>query len=144
MKHLATIFLLCAALVPCSFTQETATNAPLIKATPAEHPKTVSLPVSTAKDELRAAIHHQDQIERQISDLTAQVAKIQQQATQSLAQAQQQFAQLQAEQKQVAKAVEDARAKAYEAAHLDSKEYAFDQEKMEFSQNPPAKTEAKK
>jgi hypothetical protein len=77
------------------------------------------------KDVLRAAIHKQDQTQKQISDLNAAFLQYQQQA-QAKAQ------QLQAQEKQNETAIKDAEDKAYAAAGLDRDKYTLDKEAMEF------------
>ena len=106
--------------------------AGLAQATPGK----AKIPVTIeSRDVLRAAIHKQDQAQKQISDLTAQFVQMQNQATTKMQT-------LQAQEKQAAEAVSEAKTKAYAAAKLDPGKYDLDLDTMEFSAKTP--TEAKK
>lgn len=103
---------------------------------PVDPPKAekVQVPLD-ARDALRAAIHQQDKIEKQISDLNAQFLQYQ-------SRAQQQSQSLQGQQKAAAEAVEASKKKAYEAANLDDAKWSIDTETMEFTAKPEQKAEA--
>jgi TolA-binding protein len=105
---------------------------------PADPPKAEKIAVPLeARDNLRAAIHKQDQIEKQISDLNSQFLQVQ-------SRAQQQSQSLQSQEKAAADAVEAAKVEAYKAAKLDRAKWEIDIEGMEFSAKPEQKAEAKK
>lgn len=96
----------------------------------------VKIPVPAAdKDNLRALIHKQDKIEKQVAELNAQFMKLQQQA---IAQMQG----LQADQEKQKKAIDAAETQAFAAAKLDPAKYTLDEDAMEFTPKPELKAPA--
>jgi hypothetical protein len=103
---------------------------------PADPPAPIKIPVSLeSRDTLRAAIHKQDLDDKQISDLTAQFAQMQNQA-------QTKMQGLQADKEKWSKLIEAEKKQAFVNAKLDPAKYDLDSETMEFSAKLPA--EAKK
>jgi outer membrane murein-binding lipoprotein Lpp len=97
----------------------------LAQSKPADPPAKIPVTLES-RDPLRAAIHKQDQVQKQISDLTAQFVQMQNQATTKMQT-------LQAQEKQTEADIEAAKLKAYAAAKLDPAKYDLDLDTMEFS-----------
>ena len=104
---------------------------------PADPPAKVPLAPSVAKDELWTAVHKRDMAQKQIADLSAKFAQLQNQATQ-------QMQTLQAQEKQAENEIEAAKPKAFAAAKLDPSKYDLDLDTLEVSPKPEPKAEAKK
>jgi uncharacterized lipoprotein YehR (DUF1307 family) len=140
LKATAASWMLCLSCVLC-FAQSAAPvppPAPTATTKPTPEPAKITVPLSV-REPLLAAIHKQDKIEKQISDLNMQFVQIQQRAQQQLQQLQQQKTAADA-------AVESAKKKAFEAVNLDAKKYEIDAdaEPMQFMPKPEPKAEAKK
>ena len=136
LSFFAVVLMLCTFGVAQSKPAEHTNVPPPLTGDAVTAPSTAKIPVTLeSKDALRAAIHKQDQAQKQLSDLNAQLMQIQNQATAKMQT-------LQAQEKQADEAVTQAKTKAYAAAKLDPGKYDLDLETMEFS--PKTASEAKK
>lgn len=104
---------------------------------PADLPTKIPLAPSVAKDELWTAVHKRDMAQKQISDLSAKFAQLQNQATQQMQTLTSNLASAETE-------IKTAREKAFAAAKLDPEKYDLNLDTMEFSPKPEPKAEAKK
>ena len=122
-----TLSIFAAALMLCNFAWA--------QSKPADPPAKVPLAPSVAKDELWTAVHKRDMAQKQIADLSAKFAQLQNQATQ-------QMQTLQAQEKQAENEIDAVKPKAFAAAKLDPEKYELNLDTMEFSPKPTPATKS--